>query len=162
MPDQPGVDFAVLASCEEGSWQVTAIPTVAAEELSSLLHLSRSQATGEGAIALVSYDDDYFVVVRVVGSTVRLLLSDVTAAEESLLAREVLDALDLPLPEGDDRDRVQPAGDLGLLDDLGLSAMDLGALCSELDLYPEEMLAEVAGKLGFADAFDQAVDAAGA
>jgi putative tRNA adenosine deaminase-associated protein len=86
-------------------------------------------------------------------------LSDVTAADESPLARQVLDALDLPIPVGDDLEHVQPAGDLGIFADLGMSAMDLGALCGELDLYPDEMLSDIATKLGFADAFDQAVDA---
>jgi putative tRNA adenosine deaminase-associated protein len=159
MPDQPGVDFAVVAYREEGRWEVGGLPTWVAEDLDALLRVLRQQPSEGGTIGMVSFDDDYFVAVRLLGDDVRLLLSDVTAADESPLARQVLEALDLPLPEGEDLDQVQPAGDLGIFADLGISAMDLGALCGELDLYPDEMLSDIATKLGFADAFDQAVDA---
>jgi putative tRNA adenosine deaminase-associated protein len=161
MPDQPGVDFAVVAYREEGRWEVGSLPAWVAEDLDALLRVLRQQPSEGGTIGMVSFDDDYFVTVRLIGDEVRLLLSDVTAAEESPLARQVLAALDLPIPEGDDLEQVQPAGDLGLFADLGMSAMDLGALCGEIDLYPDEMLSDIATKLGFAEAFDQAVDAAG-
>lgn len=159
MPDQPGVDFAVVAYREEGRWEVGGLPSWVAEDLEALLRVLRQQPSEGGTIGMVSFDDDYFVTVRLLGDDVRLLLSDVTAAEESPLARQVLEALDLPIPEGDDLEQVQPAGDLGLFADLGVSAMDLGALCGETDLYPDEMLSDIATKLGFAEAFDQAVDA---
>jgi putative tRNA adenosine deaminase-associated protein len=159
MPDQPGVDFAVVAYREEGRWEVGGLPPWVAEDLEALLRVLRQQPSEGGTIGMVSFDDDYFVTVRLFGDDVRLLLSDVTAADESPLARQVLDALDLPIPAGDDLEQVQPAGDLGLFADLGISAMDLGALCGELDLYPDEMLSDIATKLGFAEAFDQAVDA---
>jgi putative tRNA adenosine deaminase-associated protein len=161
MSDQPGVDFAVVAYREEGRWEVGGLPAWVAEDLDALLRVLRQQPSEGGTIGMVSFDDDYFVIVRLIGDEVRLLLSDVTAAEESPLARQVLEALDLPIPEGDDLEQVQPAGDLGLFADLGMSAMDLGALCGEIDLYPDEMLSDIATKLGFAEAFDQAVDAAG-
>jgi putative tRNA adenosine deaminase-associated protein len=86
------------------------------------------------------------------------LLSDVTAATESPLARAVLARLELPLPADDDR--VQPAGDVGIFADLGLEPMDLAAICDQLDLYPEEMLGEVADRLGFGAEYERAVDAA--
>jgi putative tRNA adenosine deaminase-associated protein len=44
--------------------------------------------------------------------------------------------------------------------DLGMAAMDLGALCDDLDLYPDEMLAKIAERLGCGPAFRHAVDAA--
>jgi putative tRNA adenosine deaminase-associated protein len=161
MSDQPGVDFAVVAYREEGRWEVGGLPAWVAADLDALLRVLRQQPSEGGTIGMVSFDDDYFVIVRLIGDEVRLLLSDVTAAEESPLARQVLESLDLPIPEGDDLEQVQPAGDLGLFADLGMSAMDLGALCGEIDLYPDEMLSDIATKLGFAEAFDQAVDAAG-
>jgi hypothetical protein len=39
-----------------------------------------------------------------------------------------------------------------------MSAMDLGALCDDIDLYPDEMLGEIADKLGFGPQFREAVD----
>jgi putative tRNA adenosine deaminase-associated protein len=160
MPDEPGVDFAVVAYREEGRWEAAPLPPRLVTGLDALVAVLRQQPSESGSIGMVSYDDDYFILARVFGEDVRLLLSDVTAATESELAREVVEALGLPLPEGDDLDQVQPAGDLGLLADVGVSAMDLGALCGELDLYPDEILADIATRLGFSEQFDAAVDAA--
>ena len=50
-----------------------------------------------------------------------------------------------------------PAGDLDLLGDLGLHASDLGALLDDVELYPDEMLSEIARRLGFGELFDDAV-----
>ena len=67
--------------------------------------------------------------------------------------------LDIPL--ADDDDEQVPAGDLGIIADLGVSAMDLGALCDDVDLYPEEMLEEIAEALGFGTQFHEAIEAIG-
>jgi putative tRNA adenosine deaminase-associated protein len=82
----------------------------------------------------------------------------VTAAEESTLAREVLDGLDLGVQDPDDFDEVQPAGELGIFADLGMDAMEMGTLVDDLDLYPDEMLASISSRLGFGDSFQRAVD----
>jgi len=155
-----GTDFAVVVYREEDAWAANPLPAKVAEELDDLVGAVRLQSGGGGgAIGLVSVEDDFFVALRVRGEDVRLLLSDVTAAGESPIAGEVLEALDLPLPGAED-DRVQPAGDLGIFADLGMNAMELGALCDDLDLYPDEMLGSIAARLGFGETFQQAVDAA--
>jgi putative tRNA adenosine deaminase-associated protein len=102
-------------------------------------------------------DDDFFVIARVMGQRVQLLLSDVTAATEWELASGVIDQLDLPEP--DDDEDPQPAGDLALLADLGVSAMDMGVLCDDDELYPDDVLADVARLIGFESQFQAAVDA---
>ncbi len=38
-----------------------------------------------------------------------------------------------------------------------MSAMDMGVLLDDLDLYPDEALSEVARRLGFGAQFDDAV-----
>ena len=86
------------------------------------------------------------------GARTRVLLSDITAAGEWELAGSAVEFLGLPMPEDED-DQV-PAGDLDLLGDLGMSAMDLGVLLDDTDLYPDEMLSEVARALGFGELFD--------
>ena len=50
-----------------------------------------------------------------------------------------------------------PAGDLDILGDLGMDAMDMGVLLDDFDLYPDEMLSDVARRLGFGPLFDEAV-----
>jgi putative tRNA adenosine deaminase-associated protein len=100
-------------------------------------------------------DEDFFLIVRVAGASTRLLLSDVTAVDEWELARSAVDFLGLP--DAEDEDEQVPAGDLDLLGDLGMHAMDMGVLLDDFDLYPDEMLSDVARRLGFGKLFDDAV-----
>jgi putative tRNA adenosine deaminase-associated protein len=153
-----GIDFALAAYREDGTWQVESVPPQVAGDLEALLTVVRQRPGDGGAIGLVSVDEDFFIAVRVAGGDTHLLLSDVTAAVDSPLARALLHRLSLPLP--DDDDRVQPAGDVAIFADLGLEPMALAAICDDPDLYPDEMLAQVADRLGFGDEYERAVDAA--
>lgn len=157
MSEQSGeVDFALAAFRDDGAWQVQEIASPAFESVDSLSHALRQVARDDdGAVGMVAVDEDFFVLVRVSGASTRVLLSDVTAADEWELAQSVIDFLGLPPPEDDDIE--VPAGDLGLLDDLGLHAIDLGALLDDVELYPDEMLSEIARRLGFGELFDDAV-----
>jgi putative tRNA adenosine deaminase-associated protein len=156
MSEQTGeIDFALAAFREDGTWQLQEIASPAFDSVESLGHALRQVGGGEGAVAMVAVAEDFFVLVRVSGPRTRVLLSDVTAADEWELAQSVIDFLGLPPPE--DEDVEVPAGDLGLLDDLGLHAIDLGALLDDVELYPDEMLSEIARRLGFGELFDDAV-----
>ncbi len=64
-------------------------------------------------------------------------------------------SLDLPAP--DDEDEQEPAGDLGIVTDLGMGAMDMGALLDDYELYPDEMLGDIAARLGFGKLYDELV-----
>ena len=149
-----GVDFAVVAFREEGVWQVEQLPE-AIEDLDHLARELRRWPGDGGCLGLLSVDEDFLLIVRVLGSQTRVLLSDITAATEWPIARSVVEHLELPLPEDDDEPL--PAGDIGIVADLGMDAMDLGALLDDLDLYPDEMLSEVASRLGFGRQFDDAI-----
>ena len=155
---EPTVDFAVVAYREEGSWQAVALPPRAAGELDVLLHALRQWPGDSGSLGMVCVDEDFFVLARVQGSDVRLLLSDVTAATDWPLARGVVDRLQLPAPTDDDEP--QPAGDMSMLADLGFDAMALATLLDDADLYPDEMLADIAVRMGFGGQFELAVDTA--
>ncbi len=151
------IDFAVAAYREDGDWTVSTLPPRAATELEVLIHALAQLPSEVGTLGMVSVDEDFFLIARVSSGHVRLLLSDVGAATESPLAMSVVDRLDLPLPDDDD-DQIQPAGDLSLLEDLGLTAMELGAMCDDLDLYPDELLTDIANRLGFGREFDELLD----
>jgi putative tRNA adenosine deaminase-associated protein len=159
MSEDASTDFAVVVYREDDRWTADALPPGVGDDLDELVAATRRQAGEGGAIGLVSVEDDFFVAVRIRGSEVSLLLSDVTAAGDSPLAGEVLEALDLPMP-GPDDERVQPAGDLTIFSDLGLQPMELGALCDDLDLYPDQMLDSIASRLGFAEPFRRALETA--
>ena len=161
MADQrDGVDFALAAFREEGVWQVQELAHEVLTDVETISHALRRFPGDGGAVGMVGIDEDFFVIVRVAGASTRVLLSDVTAADEWELASSAVDFLGLPPPEEDD-DQV-PAGDLDLLGDLGMSAMDMGVLLDDVDLYPDEMLSDVARRLGFGPLFDEAVDLANA
>lgn len=152
-----GVDFAVVAYREEGLWQVVSLPPRAGTDLDVLLHALRQWPGDAGSLGMVSVDEDFFVLARVQGESVRLLLSDITAATEWPLARGIVNRLELPPP--DDEDALQPAGDMQILSDLGFSAMDLAVLCDEEELYPDEMLEDIADHVGFAPQYQSALEA---
>jgi len=161
MADQlDGIDFAVAAYREEGIWQLQELAHDVLAGIDTLTHALRRFPGDGGALGLVAIDEDFFLVVRVAGASTRVLLSDITAADEWELAASAVGHLGLPVPEEDDAQ--VPAGDLDLLGDLGMPAMDLGVLLDDFDLYPDEMLSEVTRRLGFGTMFDEHVGLASA
>jgi putative tRNA adenosine deaminase-associated protein len=156
MVDQiDGIDFAVAAYREEGVWEVAELAPDVLEDVDTVAHALRRLPGDGGAIGMVAVDEDFFVIVRVAGPSTRVLLSDVTAADEWELASSVVDFLNLP--DVEDEDDPVPAGDLDLLGDLGMHAMDMAVLLDDVDLYPDEMLSDVARRLGFGAIFDDVV-----
>jgi putative tRNA adenosine deaminase-associated protein len=137
-----GIDFALAAYREEGIWRLEELVHDVLGDVEALAHALRRFPGDGGAVGLVAVDEDFFLIVRVAGATTRILLSDVTAGDEWELAASAIDALGLPTPE--DEDEQVPAGDLDLLGDLGMGAMDMGVLLDDFDLYPDEMLSDVA------------------
>ena len=153
-------DFAVLVAREEGRWGASLLPEAVIDDLGALVAALRQQPGEGGVIGLVNVADEFFVAVRVRGEEVRVLLSDVTAAVAWDLARQVVGRLGIQTPGDDDLENVWPAGDLSIFTDLGLDEMELGGVLADLDAYADEMLLNVAGRLGFADVYDKAVEAA--
>ena len=153
-----GVDFVLVAYREEGLWQLQELEAEKAADVDEFAVELRRYPGDGGALGLVSSDEDFFLLVRVLGAEVRLLLSDVTAATDWPLAAAVVEHLDLPLP--DDEEEQEPAGDLGIVADLGMGAMDMGALLDDYELYPDEMLGDIASRLGFGPLYDEIVGVA--
>ena len=152
--------LAVVVYREDGLWQSGVLPEKVSDDLDGLVGVLRQQPAENGAIGLVNVADEFFVAVRVRADDVRLLLSDVTAAVAWDLARQVVDQLGLETPGEDDLEDVWPAGDLSIFTDLGLDEMELGAVLADLDAYADEMLLAIAGRLGFGEVYDRAVEAA--
>jgi putative tRNA adenosine deaminase-associated protein len=153
-------DFAVIVYREEEQWEADVLPTAVTADLDGLLRALRRQPSIGGTIGFAGVGDDFFVAVRVLGEDVSLFLSDLTAAVDYPLARQVLDALDIPVPSDDELDQVLPAGDLSIFADIGLDEMELGAISADLDLYPEDAVTGIAERLRFGEAVERALDIA--
>ena len=156
MAEDTLVDFAVVVFREDGQWLVSSLPHRSAEEMPALLHAVRQQPSEGPTLAVCSYGDDFFLVIRPDGSEVRLMISDASAAGDWPVARQALDLVGESAP--DDDETMSPAGDLEIFADLGMSSMELVAICSDLELYPDEMLGQVAARIGFGPQFESVVD----
>ncbi|GLX01078.1 hypothetical protein Misp02_51640 [Microtetraspora sp. NBRC 16547] len=160
MTDEDALDFAIVVYREDDRWEAEMLPVVLTSDLRGLIHALRQTPSMGATIGLVAVGDDFFVALRVFGERVSVFLSDITASWDWPLAQQVLEYLDVPVPEEEELDSVLPVGDLSIFADLGLDEMELGALSGDLDLLPDEVLSSIAARLGFSQPFERAVDAA--
>lgn len=161
--DDAGVDFAFIAWREEGRWLLTTAPPPAADSVFDLVAYARRQQGESGSLAFVAVADEFFVCLRVQGARARVLLSDVTAALDWPIADEAADLLGVDVEDVENRldeDLLEPAGDLTLLADLGFPAEELDYLCRDPDLFPDEQVAAIADRVGFARELASLLDVA--
>lgn len=155
------IDFAFAAYLEAGDWVLDDLADDHLTDVETIADALGRLPGDRGAIALIGVDEDFFVLVRVAERRTSVLLSDVTAADEWDLADSVLEFLGLDdleeLGDRADPDKPSPAGDLGLLLDLGVPVEALAELVEDPELYPDEALSDVARLLGFGELFDEAV-----
>ena len=151
-------DFCIAVYREDSAWEAEVLPVAVIGSLDSIIHALRQQPSIGGVFGLAAVGDDFFVIIRVTGGNISVFLSDLTASVDWPLAKQVLEYLDIPVPYDEDLDQVLPAGDLSILADLGVDEMELCALSGDLDLFPDEVLASLARRVGFGAAFDRALE----
>ena len=99
------------------------------------------------------------IFMRVLGEDVRLLVSDVYAAEAYPLGLEVLDRLGPSLPpDDDDTDDPLPGGDLRIVEDFGMPKDEVELVLDDVEAYPDEQLSTIATRIGFGEQFDALVE----
>jgi putative tRNA adenosine deaminase-associated protein len=157
---ESATDFAVIAYREDDRWEADVLPVVLTEDLSGLIQALRQQPSVAGTIGFVGIGDDFFIAVRLMSGEASVFLSDVTAAADWPLAAQVLRMLDIPVPDDEDLDQVLPAGDLSIFADMGLEEWELCAIAGDLDLFPDEAVASIAGRLKFREAMERALEGA--
>ncbi|MFF2086568.1 tRNA adenosine deaminase-associated protein [Nocardia sp. NPDC058176] len=154
--------FAVAVVREEGTWRCSPLSNDALVDLSVAETELKALRSSGAVFGLLDVDDEFFIVLRPAPSGTRLLVSDATAAIDYDIAADVLDALNVEIPDidPDELDDVEPweEGDLGVLADLGLPEPVLSVILAETDLYPDEQLGMIAQRLGFADEFAAVLD----
>jgi putative tRNA adenosine deaminase-associated protein len=152
------IDFVLAAYREEGQLLVQAMDKDLANDLEELIAQLRRLPGDAGALGFVSLVEEVFVLVRVRGQHVQVLLNDAAAAADWPIAHDVADLLDEDIPDPDDDS--EPMGDLGIVTDLGMSDFDMGALIEDLDLGSDQMLIEIADKIKLNPQFRRVAEAA--
>jgi putative tRNA adenosine deaminase-associated protein len=154
--------FAVAVVREEGQWRCTPLSSAALTDLSAAENELKALRSSGAVFGLLDIDDEFFVVLRPAPSGTRMLVSDATAAIDYDIAADVLEALNVEIPDidPDELDDIDPweEGDLGVLADLGLPEPVLSVILAETDLYPDEQLGMIAQRLGFANELSAVLD----
>jgi putative tRNA adenosine deaminase-associated protein len=148
------VDFGCIAWHEDGRWSVNTLTST--RDIGSIIDSIKAQQTNGGAIALIAIEDEFVIIARALGDQMQMMISDVTYALDYEVAAELIEVLDLEFPE--DEDESQPGGDLDLLNDLGVSEMELLSILDDTELYPDEQLEAIANRLGFGEQFNQVIE----
>ncbi len=152
------IDLVLALYREDGQPVVLPLEAELANDLDGLITQLRRVPGDGGALGMVSLATEVFVLVRVRGKHVQALLSDVGAAEDWPIARDVVDYLGVELPEDDDDD-AYPVGDLDMLADSGLHDFELEAIASNYDDDSVALLEQIAERVKFGREFTRAVAA---
>lgn len=149
-------DFAVACYRDGDGWTVNAINHRTIAGVSRALGQLRS--TGP-AFGIVCEDDVVFALVRRSPRGLRVFLSD--AAVDTALVDEAVDLLDEDLDyilgEDTEDDSAAPAGDWGVLEDLGLSEQLLGVLVDNDELWATDQVLTIAQEVGCDAELERAV-----
>lgn len=148
--------YAVAVLLGDDGWDVRELGDAALDSLAEATAEMRRLRAERASFALLNVDDDYFIVLRPVPGSVRVLLSDATASITDDIAADVMDELDEDVPDldEDELDDVDswPEGDLAILSDIGLAEEVLSVICDDQSLWASEQLHAIACELGFEDA----------
>ena len=148
--------WAVRVARPDGRWRVELLAADAGDELPVLERALGEPGRGEWPPPFVVVVDSrlYFVVLRHgPGGMVRALISDATM-QEWVLAAEVVERYGIGVDTDgafDDDESGWPGGDLDVFADDGLPGDELRPIVTADDLWADEMVARIAGRLGFAD-----------
>ena len=149
-------DLALLAWRDDGIWRINELDLNATSDIGLALDALRAKQVNGGSLALLGIDDEFFILIRQIGMKMQMAMSDVMAALDYENEAEILELLDLELPADDDAD--EPAGDLNLLEDLGIDAMELQAICDDDGMYPDEQLEAIARRIGCGEQFVDCIE----
>ncbi|MCX4093817.1 tRNA adenosine deaminase-associated protein [Nocardia sp. alder85J] len=154
--------FAVAVIREDSKWRCSPLSSAALLSLEAAENELRALRSTGAVFGLLDVDDEFFVVLRPGPAGSRLLLSDATAAIDYDIAADVLDELNIEIPDidPDEIDDVEPwgEGDLGVLADLGLPEPVLSVILADTELYPDEQITMIAQRLGFSGELTAVLD----
>jgi putative tRNA adenosine deaminase-associated protein len=152
--------FAVAAFRDGGLWRAEPLPPAVLDDLGILLQALRSQPPEGGPFVVACVDEEFFLIARLDGARISLLLSDLTASVEYPLAEQALARLGEEPPDDDELDEVWPVGDLDLFADLGVPEDEMERILDDIDAYPDEMLDAIIDGIGIGEAYARATEMA--
>lgn len=154
--------FAVAVTMGERGWRVTSLGDDAPDSLDTAARALRNLRAEGASFGMLNIDDDYFILLRPGVGSLRVLLSDATAAVTDDIAADVYDELDLDIPDidEDELDDVDAwaEGDMDILADLGVSEDLLESICDDQSLWASEQLLAIAEELGCAGQLARVAD----
>ena len=149
-----GFSFAVTATLVDGRWHVREFDDNFTRISTSIKAVRGLRSEGP-AFALLSVEDEYFVIVRPTPGNTYIFLSDATMAVDDDFAASIMDEIDADIPDLDpaELDAIDPwpEGDFDILSDMGLAEEVLTVICDDMDLDPSEQLLRIAEELGFGE-----------
>lgn len=151
------VDLVIALYREDGRAVAVPLEVDLANDLDELITQLSRLPGDSGADGWVSVAGEFFVICRVRGRTVEVLLSDATAATDWPIARDVVDYLGEEPPD-EDADPA-PLGDLGMYAASGLRAFEMESIATDYDEDSDVLLGRIASKLKIRAEFDAAVEA---
>lgn len=150
------IDFVVALYREDGAAVASELATQTANDLDELIEQLRRLPGDAGALGVVSIAGEFFVLCRVRGRTVQVLLNDSISANDWPIARDVVDYLGVEVadPDGDS----EPLGDFGMLADQGVSEFDLEQIAGDLDEDSDELVRQLVDLMKFTVPFERAIN----
>jgi putative tRNA adenosine deaminase-associated protein len=169
--------FAAAVARGKNGWTASELELSGLADIDEVVDALRDVEPDAGlALLFVESDDEYLSILRLdEGEDLRVFASDSAFVEESrvgsVLLGEVeapaLEVDDLAVPddeqddEDEDEDRpaadpdADPIGDAELLNDLGITAQRLLALCGMEGMLPSDITAEICQRIGCGDEMEE-------
>jgi putative tRNA adenosine deaminase-associated protein len=146
--------FSVAFARTDAGWvgtETDLTEVAGVDDITDIMRETAVETAGDTVLLLLEQEDEWFAVVRLDdGEDPRVFLSDPRASLTSDLAHMLHDQIG---DSGDEMPSDEPAGDPGLLADLGTDAARLTDLGERT--LPGDALAVVAERAGFAEEYDR-------
>ncbi|GIF07702.1 tRNA adenosine deaminase-associated protein [Actinoplanes siamensis] len=163
--------FAAAVARGKTGWTASELDLSGLADIDEVVDALRDAEPDAGlALLFVESDDEYLAILRLdEGEDLRVFGSDSAFAEESRIGSVLLGEVETPALGVDDlaaRDEdeeerpaadpdADPVGDAELLNDLGVPAQRLLALCGMEGMLPSDITAEICQKIGCGDEMEE-------
>jgi len=165
--------FAAAVVRRGAGWAATELDLTGAADIEDVADRLRDVDPDAGlSLLFVEADDAYLAILRLdEGEDLRVFGSDSAFVEESRIGQVLLGEIEAPVAleiddltsgdEEEDSDRpspdpdADPVGDADLLNDLGINAKRLLALCGQEGMLPSDVTAEICQRIGCGDEVEE-------